>query len=433
MGGTLDVTSEPGVGSTFSMSLELPLALPSSAAAASSLDGVGARVFCRRQNLQRAIVAQLQAWSVRVATPDDSPLDTPAEQVWLVDAETYDAAEVSAALLDWPGARPALIILARPKQLIDLDARGYPSPFEVVAKPLQRASLFNALAAATKRTPLPLTATADAAAAPPLALLNGHVLLVEDNPVNALIAESMLQELGCTVAVATDGALAVARASSENFDVILMDRHMPEMDGVAATNLIRAAHRSDQRRTPIIALTADTSPHQQEECRAAGMDSFLGKPLGLRELHAALTHYLPTRERGVALESVAEPSTHSAIDPRVLDLVRELDGPEDRGLVAKLVSMYLGDSVAQTNAIAQAAAAGDWLALGRDAHSLKSASANVGAIDVARLAGLLEELAQKPDAVRAGALARELVAAHRHATECLQPYTATPATRRRVG
>ncbi len=423
MGGTLQVSSELGAGSVFSMSLSLPIAASGTVHATPALSGLRTRMWCRRENLQRSLAAQLSMWGAEVRSSEAARDVSHPDDVWIVDAETSAADEVSAALRALPTPRPALIVLARPKLLVDLDARGYPAPYGVVSKPIQREALQDALLAASNRVLTHEIGSSGLVQPNPQEQLCGHVLLVEDNAVNALIAESMLQELGCTVAVATDGALAVARASSENFDVILMDRHMPQMDGVAAARLIQAASRTDQRRIPIIALTADTSPRQQEECRAAGMDGFLGKPFTVHELYAALAPYLTTRSPPDRATAAVEPRSPTTIDPRALDQVRELDGPEDRGLVARLVTMYLADSHRLTTAIETAAMQGDWGAMGRDAHTLKSASANVGAIEVVRLANALEELAHNPDTQRARALASELVGAQRQAALCLQPMT----------
>jgi CheY-like chemotaxis protein len=105
-----------------------------------------------------------------------------------------------------------------------------------------------------------------------------RVLLAEDNPVNSRIANSMLTKLGCDVEVAVNGVIACERAVAEPFDLIFMDCQMPEMDGFAATRLIRAREADSHRHTPIVALTANAMPQDKQQCLESGMDDHMAKP-----------------------------------------------------------------------------------------------------------------------------------------------------------
>lgn len=107
-----------------------------------------------------------------------------------------------------------------------------------------------------------------------------RVLVAEDNPVNRLVTARMLEKLGAVCTVAIDGRAALEAATAEEFDLILMDCQMPEMDGFEATREIRRAGVS----TPIVALTARAITGEKEKCIAAGMDGFLTKPLDFRLL-----------------------------------------------------------------------------------------------------------------------------------------------------
>ena len=122
-----------------------------------------------------------------------------------------------------------------------------------------------------------------------------EVLLAEDNAVNQVVATRMLERLGCKVTLAVDGAKAVALASSRSFDVILMDCHMPNMDGFAATAAIRAMEQKDARglRRVIIAQTANAMDGDRETCLAASMDDYITKPYTLDTLDAALKRWGP--------------------------------------------------------------------------------------------------------------------------------------------
>ena len=129
--------------------------------------------------------------------------------------------------------------------------------------------------------------------------LSGRVLLVEDNLVNQEIAAAMLRALGCEVDIADDGRAAVEAAAAGGYDAILMDCHMPEMDGFEATAALRARERdaavrgaSGARRMPIVALTANAMDGDRERCLAAGMDAYLAKPFKKEELAAVLRTWL---------------------------------------------------------------------------------------------------------------------------------------------
>jgi CheY-like chemotaxis protein len=122
--------------------------------------------------------------------------------------------------------------------------------------------------------------------------LRGAVLVAEDNPVNALVARLMLRGLGLEVAEVRDGQQAVEAVRARAFDLVLMDLHMPVLDGLAATRAIRAGERGH---LPIVALTADALPEDRARCLAEGMDDYLSKPLRRAELEQVLRRWLTTR------------------------------------------------------------------------------------------------------------------------------------------
>jgi CheY-like chemotaxis protein len=125
------------------------------------------------------------------------------------------------------------------------------------------------------------------------------ILLVEDNPVNQQVALSILESIGYQADVADNGRVALEALTRKPYALILMDCQMPEMDGYAATRAIRARESVPEattgKRLPIIALTANTQPGDREQCLAAGMDDFIGKPYSQEELQEAIQRWLPTR------------------------------------------------------------------------------------------------------------------------------------------
>ena len=134
-------------------------------------------------------------------------------------------------------------------------------------------------------------------AIPPPAAMGGlglHVLLAEDNAINQMLAEVMLRKLGCTLQIAATGTEAVAAFSEGAFDIILMDCHMPELDGYETTAAIRAKEASaGTRRMPIVAVTANVMQGEREHCISAGMVDFLSKPFSIDELAAMLVLWVP--------------------------------------------------------------------------------------------------------------------------------------------
>ena len=237
--------------------------------------------------------------------------------------------------------------------------------------------------------------------------LHGRVLLVEDNAVNQLVAQTFLEELQVDVAVANNGRTAVERVSSERFDLVLMDCQMPDMDGFEATAIIRQKERigSRGRAIPIVALTANAVEGDRERCIAAGMDDYLSKPFNRDQLAALLVRWLPDLPR-TAPPSIADPVKPDAalttvvpataatvlgesVDANALNAFRDLPGSNGALLVHQMIDMYLTDTPVRVGQMQAAADRGDVTALRIAAHSAKSSSAFVGA---QRVAGLCKEL-----------------------------------------
>jgi signal transduction histidine kinase/CheY-like chemotaxis protein len=152
----------------------------------------------------------------------------------------------------------------------------------------------------TPRTPSPrpsATAEISAAAVPrrPADLRPGHVLVVEDNEVNALVVRGMLEQMGVHAELAVNGQKALAAMRQSAFDLVLMDCQMPVVDGWEATRIWRAheARTRAERRTPIVALTASAAAGERERCLDAGMDDYLSKPFTREALGAVIDRYLP--------------------------------------------------------------------------------------------------------------------------------------------
>jgi signal transduction histidine kinase/CheY-like chemotaxis protein/HPt (histidine-containing phosphotransfer) domain-containing protein len=229
------------------------------------------------------------------------------------------------------------------------------------------------------------------------------VLLAEDNPVNQLLAKAQLATLGCRVHVAVNGEEARRLYSEGHYDIVLMDCHMPVLDGYQATTAIRALERErGARHVPIIAVTATVLARERERCREVGMDDFLPKPFGVPEIAAMLARWLPTSETAEATDLASDAfmapldtdeapaALWAVIDMHVVRRLRQLQRAGNPDLVERLVSTFLKDAPLQIGELRAAIRESHAAGVTRAAHTLKSASANVGAVSLSRLCGELE-------------------------------------------
>jgi PAS domain S-box-containing protein len=207
----------------------------------------------------------------------------------------------------------------------------------------------------------------------------GRILVVEDNPVNQLVATGLLTALGYTCDTANDGLAAIEAARDTDFDAILMDVQMPQMDGYTATRHIRA-HETGRRR-PIIAMTAAAIAGERERCLEAGMDDFLTKPVDANRLADTLRRWL-----------VPAPWYAERLDLERLEELRGLDDPEDgSSYVDRAIGNFLGGADGHLASMEAAAAAGDAAQLRAVTHRLAGSALNLGAVALGEAARELEE------------------------------------------
>ncbi len=226
-----------------------------------------------------------------------------------------------------------------------------------------------------------------------------RVLLVEDNPVNSGVVKRVLDRLGAVCEVVENGRLALDRLKRGEFDLVLMDCQMPVMDGYEATRAWREHERQGGGHLPIIAMTANAMHGDREKCLAVGMDDYLAKPVSREELDAMLCRWgrKSGRQRSAtpaatAVAEVAPTSGRQALlDRSVLEELQEIMGDD----FADLVQTWLDSSAELMQQLRQAAEAKDAEAMIVSAHSLKSSSANVGAMQFSTLAKAVEHAARQ--------------------------------------
>ncbi len=209
------------------------------------------------------------------------------------------------------------------------------------------------------------------------------VLLAEDNVINQEVAIGMLSLLGCKVDIAQNGIEALEASTRKQYDIILMDCHMPVMDGYLATRKIRELEKVRETRTvPIIALTADVQKGIQEKCLAAGMDDYMSKPFSQSTLTEVLQQWLHRDNTDsntlISAEMVAE------IEPGLLDMeriemLRRLGESSSRDILGHSIEHFLNTSPQNIKDLEQAISEENYENIRLIAHNLKSGSANLGA------------------------------------------------------
>ena len=217
-----------------------------------------------------------------------------------------------------------------------------------------------------------------------------RLLIVEDNATNLLVATSVLAKYDIRPDVAGDGLEAVEAVRHSKYDVILMDVHMPNMDGFEAARTIRS-FPGPESKTPIIALTANALKGDVEKSYTAGMNGHVGKPFRAQELIVALANALRGKSES-KFDGRAMPAPDKVDDAVVFDLTRIEDFRADSGDKAlyMLVNTFLTDSAEKLNQLAALVDTTNSAEAIRLAHSLKGASAMAGAVALSRMAALVE-------------------------------------------
>ncbi|MGZ8981961.1 MAG: response regulator, partial [Burkholderiaceae bacterium] len=229
-----------------------------------------------------------------------------------------------------------------------------------------------------------------------------RVLVAEDNPVNQEVARAMLRDLGCELRLADNGREALNAMRTQAFDVVFMDCQMPEMDGFEAVRRLRSGNVADfetRLDVPIVALTANALAGDEERCRAAGFDDYLSKPFRQQQLDEMLERWLnggPPKADDVAQDSApaAQPAAALAdnpvLDATVIARIREMEQRGAARLLERLIKTYLTTAARLVEDAERALDQGDADALRHAVHTLKSASANLGATTVSKLFAALE-------------------------------------------
>lgn len=411
MGGKIGVESQPGMGSTFWF--EIPLLKVAGDMPSQQEDLRGGRVLLITTDpqLRTRLTLLLPSWGLRLATVENTHDALDRLRQARAQGEPWAFSTVLADLSCIPGTA---LSLARNLEhhaqygnprLIYLRDDGAPAPelppaATVVPRNVDDVRLREALSPVAGSAP-----SQPHVALPPrpprvMPQRKTRVLLVEDNPVNLMVAQRLLQLLGVDCDTAGNGQDALEKLDGGDYDLVLMDCQMPVLDGYAATRRWREIEqaRGADRHLPIVAMTANAMAGDRQKCLDAGMDDYLSKPVTRAELEQCIARWKSSNLAVPAARPAPAPSPPPSppaapaedappvLDASVLDELREVLGTE----VDRIVAVYLEDAPRLIAQLQHAAANHDPIALRVAAHTLKSSSANVGATALATAARALE-------------------------------------------
>ena len=229
-----------------------------------------------------------------------------------------------------------------------------------------------------------------------LAITSKRILIAEDNLINQEVAIGMLEDLNCNVTVVNNGLEAIDAFNKHNYDLILMDCHMPVLDGFdAADSIRRLEQQQEQTKTPIIALTADIQKGIEKKCQAVGMNGYMSKPFTKESLLTALKQWLPLELTDSNNESddeapVKQHNNTNIIDKTPLEKLHYLGRKRGKDTLGNVLKLFLNDASLKMEQLNIGVTCQDFTTVTEIAHSLKSSSATVGAYNLSRACEKME-------------------------------------------
>jgi two-component system sensor histidine kinase/response regulator len=440
MHGDITVQSEPGRGSEFQFTAVFsPSSNPADPSRVPPDDLTGLNVLIIDDNTTSQLLLKdiIEGWGMIPLCASSGK-----EALKILESPTSRGDEIAIALIDvvmpgMDGLELAQRIWARPEDdtppLLFLSAPGFdldsgPLRDEVVlTKPVIPHRLLDSILLALKIAPNQSPQTIEPSPSViPSTRTPRKVLLVEDGEVNQLVALKMLQEQGHKVALANNGREALKTLDQDSFDVVLMDLHMPEMDGYEATKAIREREKSNGGHVPIIAMTANAMAGDREKCLQAGMDDYLTKPVHSKELAHAIERAIPEKNDPSPTSRItSQPATSSGrlSRPEMLFDANDFEKQNvDEDLMRDLIDIFEEEIQLLLDQMDEALDKEDVDALHHAAHSLKGMLGNYASKEAFEKAAALDSLARNQDLALARQQLPALKSTTQHLFEALQKF-----------
>ena len=397
MGGAIGLESEPGRGSRFwvDLTLEKQERTVSEIYQSSSLQGIRALIVDDNATNRSILKKHLLAWgcvvvetgSGKEAVESVRESDN-AFQIVLMDMcmPEMNGLETAQAIQELPqGKNLKMLLLTSGRYSGDSEEAEKKGILLTLSKPVRLSTLYAALLQAfNKRSEVKLTKTP---VQTDKICLSIYVLLAEDNPVNQKLALHLLKGWGCRVDLAENGRETVRAVQTRNYDMVLMDIQMPEMDGLEAAATIREWEKESGSHLPIIAMTAHAMEGDREACLSSGMDDYLSKPIRSEEFLIKLKYWsAPPEQRlkGIGMDAIKEPIKFDAVS-----LLENCGG--DKIFMREMINLFLEDGINQYSSLQETIKAGDSEAIKRAAHKLKRSCKTVEAADASTLCSDIEK------------------------------------------
>lgn len=425
MGGQIGLESEPDKGSKFQFTVQLGVGIQKTGGAPDGLDSIQELpiLIVDDNDTNRIILEDMvRGWSMHPAIASSGVealeiLEAAHDQskpftLVLLDAmmPEMDGLEVAQRINEKYGIdAPKILMLSSAGGLIELSAAAKSYVKRIITKPIKQSELLDAitLVCTNHAGDSIKIVTSDLPSDSKSRSLK--ILLAEDGRVNQMVAIKLLEDRGHTVVLAINGHEAVAAYKTETFDAILMDVHMPDMNGYEATMAIRQLESVSGCRTPIIAMTANAMKGDRELCLQAGMDDYISKPVRSSDLYRIIKKN--TRGSGAGArtrntssnDKIARNSNQQPFDAKSF---RALIG--DERLMRELISVFFEDSESILNNAARALANREATSLHQYTHSLKGMIGSYAAEPALRAVTSLNTFSRTGDFRRAQAIFPEV-------------------------